>query len=458
MVKNKGAYSINEILAISVFVMFILTFGIMFLQYFFSTLSVNRISSIDFFDIENTDVASIARDIGNATKKNPLLSMLLGDIYSEKYQMEYEDEEENPAGSEIDNSGENIKNDSLPDEYYNRALSYYISSINQNPLLAESHIKIGELYFLNGKYSEASKSFDNAAKLDRNNAYNLIKIADYYIRMGYYDEGKEILKKSCMLVDKLLGRAMQVIFDASGSLEDLEEITPKTPDSYMSLGRFLQRNGLTDDALNIFYKAKKYDPQNIEPYKAIEKIFRSRNDTESAIDLWSEAIEFNPDNPDLFFKIGVAYINAGDDFSGIDNIEKALKKANTSTAKKTHIVDYHSVLMNVYFKMKDYRRALDSADAILNFNKKQAKAYYYKALCEEQIKYDIRGVLLSLRKAVEIEPGNVAYRITLANAYKDYGFYRNALREWQRISSEKKYADRALKEMAQINTMMQSDK
>ncbi|RMF95616.1 MAG: hypothetical protein D6734_05190, partial [Candidatus Schekmanbacteria bacterium] len=120
--------------------------------------------------------------------------------------------------------------------------------------------------------------------------------------------------------------------------------------------------------------------------------------------------------------------------------------------------NFHITLMKTYYKLEDYRNALKSADSILALDDKQAKAYYYKGLCEEKTKYDIKGVLISLRKAVELEPNEILYRIALAKAYKDYGFYRSALKEWQRIAANRQYAQRALMEIQRINSLIEQSR
>lgn len=445
-------------LLITVFIMFILTFGIMFIQYFSSTLSYMKIANLESDNLENHNSETITKRAWSLSKKNPKLSLIIADLFYEKYQMsdEYQDMygESVPNESSDDNRPRTERSDS--NEYYKKAEEYYIKSINQNPLSAESHIKLGELYFAGGEKNKALISFKIAVKLDRNNAYNILKIADYFIRLGSIEEGKQMLRKANELVNPLLKRSMDVIYEITGKTEDLEAVTPQNFDSYMTLGRFLLKNGLLKEAINAFLTAKEFDPENIEPYRAIASIYKNNGEMNKVIELWNDALQINPESPQFFYNLGIAHISSGEEMVAIEKIEKAIKLTSTVNIKRTDLVNFYMALMTTYYKMDDYRNALRSADSIIQLDDRQAKAYYYKGLCEDQTKYDIKGVFVALRKATELEPQEISYRIALANAYKKYGFYKSALKEWERISVDKQFIGRASKEMANIKAQMQS--
>ncbi|MBI5376818.1 MAG: tetratricopeptide repeat protein [Candidatus Schekmanbacteria bacterium] len=437
---------IENFFIVSVFVVFVICYCMLYFQFILSNNLRERISDVLTEDLSNYDIESYISATRMASFRNYQLALIIADTYVEKIN-----------AREMSNSENSEKNVDIGRNTTdkNKAINFYEMAINGNPVSAESHIKLGELYFRENNYQKAISSFKIAAELDGKNAYTLFTIADYFFKMGLINDGKSILRIACNIVDGLLPEGLRIMYEVTGKVEDLYVITPRNKVSLMSMGSFLRMNKMYDEAIKVYKDVLNIDSHDQFVYAALVNVYTDMGDIDKTLSVWEESVKANPENPDALYGLGLAYQKIGNVSLAVENINKAVKLADKNTPK-INIVNYHLVLMNIYFRMGEYEKCIKETEEIISIDYKSAKAYYFKGLCEQKIKNDLRAVVLSFKKAEELEPEEIQYKITLANCYKDYGLYKSAVLEWKKIALVKGYERKAATEISELMQSLQN--
>ncbi len=124
---------------------------------------------------------------------------------------------------------------------YNKAIAFYKKALLIKPDHAESHINLGNIYFIIGRYNEALESYNNALGYSsEDNIYSLLsKIGTTYLILENYEKAIDTYK--------------QIISLRSDS-----------PNARFSLGLIYFINGNKEEAFNEYVNLQKIDDQLAE--------------------------------------------------------------------------------------------------------------------------------------------------------------------------------------------------
>jgi tetratricopeptide (TPR) repeat protein len=78
---------------------------------------------------------------------------------------------------------------------YDEALEYMQKALHKQPMKAENYVVSGDIYFADGQYENAIKSYKKALSLDSKNTDIYYSMAQSYIKLNKNAEAKEILEK-----------------------------------------------------------------------------------------------------------------------------------------------------------------------------------------------------------------------------------------------------------------------
>ena len=124
-------------------------------------------------------------------------------------------------------------------EYYTHSLVWFKKLIDLGEKSEFIHEKLSQSYAQNSDYDEAIYHRLGALKYNPFNADAIFIIGNYYERMSNFEKAEEFYKKSLLLQDVPLSK------------------------EYQSLGRILNRQKKYDEAIKVFQKALKEDPNDI---------------------------------------------------------------------------------------------------------------------------------------------------------------------------------------------------
>lgn len=174
-------------------------------------------------------------------------------------------------------SQEIIKNYTGALDYYNKWLEITTLSNEQKSTLKN---QIGHLYDLKWEFDKVFAYYDEAYKLDENNASALSNLWRYYARIWKYDNASELLNKSLKLTTNLPSKS-----EISFSLSSIElELNWLTPD--------------IDKSIDYARQSIEYYPSYAMWYVALARWLYMKNDSQydqEIEDNLNKSIELNPD-------------------------------------------------------------------------------------------------------------------------------------------------------------------
>ncbi|NCB47765.1 tetratricopeptide repeat protein, partial [bacterium] len=175
---------------------------------------------------------------------------------------------------------------------------------------------------------------------------------------------------------------------------------------------------------------------------------------------YKKALAFNPTNSDIAYYIGVIY-SEKEDWA---QAKIYLKKAITINKANEHAQDlYQTVVEQANIKQMDkaialydkaeYIKSLNILNQVLADDNKNAYAYYYRGLInDEQKKYS--AALLDYKKAIQYGPELTIVHYLIALDYDSLKQYKNALVNYKKYISltaeqneYKTYAQARIKEL-----------
>ena len=177
------------------------------------------------------------------------------------------------------------------------------------PLHAESdeaaqHNREGAKLVEQGKMEEALEAFENAVRLDSNDAVARLNLAYTYDRQGRNEE-------------------------AIAEYQRAIELSPSNLLAYNNLGVLYDKMGHYDEAIGEFQRALEIDPTDANTLKNLEHAKKNKaiiEEREGQIAELRREVEAHPDNPMALYKLGRLYAFYDKMDQAMEWINKALDK------------------------------------------------------------------------------------------------------------------------------------
>ncbi|MFN0120373.1 MAG: tetratricopeptide repeat protein [Blastocatellia bacterium] len=191
----------------------------------------------------------------------------------------------------------------------------------------QQYLAVAEHFLRLGQQKQALDIYQQVANLDPENTAIQLKLADAYIRENQPDRAYEAL---------------------------------------MCAGAELQRQGNTQEALNIFLKAIALSAAAPSALHSAINLYIQRGDTQNAVGLISQLLRKTPDNADLLNLLGRIHQSAGN----LDEAEDAFSRAfRTASSCYPYILDFCAISL----RYNDPDRLVRLIDLILEtlFNRRE---------------------------------------------------------------------------------------
>ncbi|MFW6048883.1 MAG: tetratricopeptide repeat protein [Candidatus Bipolaricaulota bacterium] len=263
----------------------------------------------------------------------------------------------------------------------------------------EANYYLGEANLQQKKYKQARENFKNAVEAKDDYVAAYIKYGDVLVQLRNYEKAIEQYEK-----------VLEMESDNVSVINKLA-LTYKKQDNY-------------DKAEETYEKALEVDPGNFEAKKGLGDLYREEDNYEEAIQYYNDALAIRSDG-ETGVSLGRTYLSNGE-------LEEAQKEFDNVLSTDPYNAEAYLGLGDVYMEKNMKEMALEE---------------YQDGLARTQ---DSSLVIDLAKKIVELQPGDVETRFTLAEAYRDEHVYDSAIDQYDKIldatdgAAEKRDAYRGL--------------
>jgi tetratricopeptide (TPR) repeat protein len=217
---------------------------------------------------------------------------------------------------------------------YDEAIEIALEAVDSDPLSAEAHAILAEIYMDKANWSRALEEIDTAVRLDPDNA--LVQRNRGYVldNQGRHGEAIAAFVRAAELAPKLgyiyttAGNGYVALGEYDNAItyyEKTVEATPDSPVGYDALGHASALAGDPDRGLSMLKKAIEIDPEYGPAYAHLGRLYYTQLNYESAIENFLKAIDLGVSNEEYFYELGLAYAYLEDCTNAVKWLQKALE-------------------------------------------------------------------------------------------------------------------------------------
>jgi len=255
---------------------------------------------------------------------------------------------------------------------FEEAEAKFDEAIKLNPNNALLYNELGYVHYLQGRIKESIKEYTKAIELkpDYSTAYN--NLAGAYDEIGKLDKAVDAYKKALELkpnyaiVHNNLGHTYIKLNNISAALEHLNKsikIDPYFFSAYNNLGNAYIKQNNFDEAIKNLEKAKSINPEAAKTLNRLGYAYYKNGNTDQSLSNLKLAIEEVSDNKiksEINYNLGLVYYNLKDYTNAIDKYQEAIKLKP----------DYAEAHRNLAFAYKDNNNSLKAIEQLKLYLKK----------------------------------------------------------------------------------------
>ncbi|MEM9023768.1 MAG: tetratricopeptide repeat protein, partial [Bacteroidota bacterium] len=286
---------------------------------------------------------------------------------------------------------------------------------------------LAELYQREGKTKETLATYEELLKLDPDNPYILLSMADYYKAAGEDDKAFEALSKAFANGSMDIDGKVQILLNYYAATESglnrgtkkeaftlskiLVEAHPEDPKANSIYGDFLFRDKRFEEARNQYREAIRLDNSRFMLWNQLLIIESELNDVASMLSESKEAMELFPSQPSFYFFNGAAHLQQQDYTAAVDALEQGVDLVFDNPFL---LAQFHASLGDAYYNLKDYTSSDENYDKALEVDSKNLYVLnnysYYLSLRNEKLEKAER----MSRICIEAQPNSASYLDTYA--------------------------------------------
>jgi len=276
----------------------------------------------------------------------------------------------------------NMGEESFNKNTFDEALYYYKKALDENPYYTKAILRVIEINVLLNNLSEADLYIKKLLNVSPDNIKGLIYKGNLYLKL-YKNKSVQNLKE-----------AKKYLKTSEKSFLKILNIKPLNYDAILGMAKIaLIRNDFLT-ARDYLNKLLKINKDRIDAYLIYADMFIMKNKYKKAKEFLKKAEHIFPNNPKIFYYYGL-----------INEKKNNLKRAKFFYERSYYYNPFNSNtvlnLLNIYFKLRDWKKVIDFAeksledfpDTYLLYNK-QGLAYFFKN--------DIDKCIKNLKKSYEL--------------------------------------------------------
>jgi tetratricopeptide (TPR) repeat protein len=282
------------------------------------------------------------------------------------------------------------------------ASDYFTKAIELNPAFTDAYIENGYVNNEMRKTDAAKASFAKAFELEPENELVIKELSNIYFNYRQYQQALDMAQKckTCTNKDRILAMCYYNMEDYGKAEKLLLSVVNKNPKdaevTYTLASNYLAM-GLEPKAINWYENAVLLDDKKSKWFFELGLLYSNTNNYKKAVASYTKAAElgFIRGN-DFNENLGFAYIYSGD----FDNGEKIL---NDLVGRRPGDKELIRDVAAAFFDSKNYDKALDFCQKLLEMDMKDGKALYQAGLCFQKKGMVERGMQMC-DKAIELDP------------------------------------------------------
>ena len=294
-----------------------------------------------------------------------------------------------------------------------------------DPSDAGAHNNLGVLYYNKGLLGEAVAAFSRALELDAKMQVAQRNLEIAYFNTGYYD------RRVAELRDRLrvqaddrdarweLGRTYALLGQVDHAVAEFSELLRFYPDdvgAIVQLGLAEKGSGDLETAQRWFTRALSLDPDSAIIQFYVGEVLYNRGLNDEALNALKRSIELAPDNPDAHYLLGFVL----GDMGRHDEAQKATKRA---------------IQLNP---------ALSRAHANLSLDR--SSSHTYEAVVAQR-------AARAVDREMAVAPEGQLAHYNLGLAFRQKGYYAEALREYRLAADRGEDGELVLQAMAEVHLL-----
>lgn len=176
-----------------------------------------------------------------------------------------------------------------------------------------------------------------------------------------------------------LGRALVLPYVNANAdvLDDLDkaiELDPNFPASYVARARYWLAEEEYEDALDDLDIALRLSPNSADVYLTYADVYYAQEEWDAALAAAEKALQIDVTSLETYLMLGQLYEVDG-------NPEKALEVLEIyTTYSKEENADALGIMSAAYYQLEEYEKVIEVADEIIDIERRNGKAYYYRGL------------------------------------------------------------------------------
>lgn len=308
--------------------------------------------------------------------------------------------------------------------------------IRKYPGEAQYYLILGELYDAGDRPGKALDSYRKALRIEPENGYARLAIADHYRTNGKYKDSYEELKRAFRSPGLRIDAKIKILLDnyikPGNSLarwdqgEELAGILmavyPRDARAYAVAGDILLQQDKQAEARNAYQEAVKYEKNILLLWEQLLRLEIAQDNYQGIEKTSKEALEYFPEQADFYLFNGVASMQLGKYSEALASLNKGLALAGDSALK----LQFYSNLGDAYHATGNHAASDRAFEAALQLDRSNSLIMnnyaYYLALREQHLEKAQR----MSRQSISLEPGNVSYHDTYAWVLYKAGNYEEA--------------------------------
>jgi tetratricopeptide (TPR) repeat protein len=217
---------------------------------------------------------------------------------------------------------------------YDEAIKVALQAVDSDPLSAEAHAVMAEIYMDKANWARALDEIETALKLSPDNALVQRNLGYVLDNQGRHTEAIKAFARAAELSPKLgyiyttAGNGYLALGEYDHAIAQYEKAVEATPDSpvgYDALGHASALAGDPDRGLAMLKKAIELDPEYGPAYAHLGRLYYTQLNYESAIENFLKSFDLGVRNEEYFYELGLAYAYLEDCPNAIKWLEAALE-------------------------------------------------------------------------------------------------------------------------------------
>lgn len=344
----------------------------------------------------------------------------------------------------------------LKQKKVDKAVAEVDKLIANNPTEIRYYMMAGEILLGNKLPDQAMTYYNKGLKLDPNNGYLVLAIADYYRAKKDEANAYEYVKRAFSLSDIDIDTKVRILYPFFGSLDkpeyykqalELSEIMvkshPQEAKAYAMYGDFLaQKQEGQEQAAVQYRKAVRLDPSIYAIWDQLVRLEIGQKAYDAAIVHSDSAIALFPTQANMYFLNGVAKAQKGEHKAAVSALKNGL---SIGSGNKALMAEMNASLGDSYHELNLIAASDSAYEAALAIDPEQAYVLnnysYYLSLRGEGLEKAER----MSKKSLDLDPKNASFLDT-------YGWI---LYKLNRYEEAKRYIEKAIAEGGGSATVME---